>query len=309
MRLHPRVFARTIPRSAALKTMSRLPRLFGLLVLLCSLPALSADPVLPTRSDWGQGTVRWEISAGKVMGFREGGACPSGEGPVIEAHWVDDLLVGTVKLCQKGPSCADRAFPLFAFYTRRDGHLVADFTLDPGCTSPALEEGRLILTPHAESPARESPHREARRTRAPQASGAAVHSHLELGQQALGATDGRLALEEFELALAADEDRARAYLGIGQAEMLLNRPRSALRDYRKSLAIRPEGATFFSLARAQARLNATSDALDSLRKAVAHGYDDAAQLTRDPDLAALRADPEFQRLVAMIFSRQAQRSR
>ena len=292
--------------------MSRMPRLFGLLVLLASLPALSADhPVLPSRSDWGSGTVRWEVAAGEVRGFLEGGGCPVDSGPAIQGRWVDDLLVGTVKLCQKGPSCRDRSFPLFAFYVRREGRLVADFALDPGCRSPSLQDGRLVLTAHAESPERrEAPHHEARHARTPVSPpSGSPPSHLDLGQQALGESDGKLALSEFQLALAEDEDRARAYLGIGQAEMLLNRPRSALRDYRKSLAIRPEGTAFYSLAKAQARLNAQSDAIESLRKAIAHGYDDARGLARDPDLAALRSDPEFQRLVALILSRKTQGTR
>ena len=298
--------------------MPSLPRLLSLFTLLVAAPALSADPVLPSSSDWGSGSVKWQVQTGRVRGYLTGGECALGDGPVIDGAWVGDVLVGTVKLCQRGSGCSDRDFPLFAFYLHSDGSLVADVKLDPGCSSPALKEGRLLLTAHLSTPSpepavqhesRHERHHASAQSSNPSQAVTQLTAHLARGQQALERGDGQGAFDEFAKALDAQEDLAGAYQGLGESEMLLGKPRSALREYRKSLAARPDKITYYNLACAQVKLNSTSEALDSLKKAIELGYNDAAALTRDPELAPLHDDPEFQRIVALIWARQPTRRR
>jgi hypothetical protein len=300
--------------------MPSLRRLFIIFAFVAAATALGAEPVLPTSSDWGSGSVRWQVETGRVRGFLSGGECPSdGAGPAIEGRWQGDVLVGTVKLCQRGGGCADKAFPLFAFYMHSDGSLVADVKLDKDCSSPALKDGRLVLTAHLSEPSPQTQtqtsapkenRREHRRGNSPSSSNstqpasATLSGHLARGQQSLDRGDGQAAYDEFMLALDAQEDLAGAYLGLGESEMLMGKPRSALREYRKSLAARPDKVTYYNLACAQVKLNSRTEALDSLKKAIELGYDNAAALTKDQDLAPLREEPEFQRILALIWARQ-----
>jgi tetratricopeptide (TPR) repeat protein len=276
------------------KMMAQLPRITGLLLALGAVQALAADPVLPPASDWGATVVHWERQGGRVLGRATGGECGfAGDVPTVVASWAGDLLVGTVRVCEKGPGCSEQALPLFAFFNPDDGSLTAELALDRGCTSPLVKTGgRVLLIPHVEGAAELEPR--------VQREGHGRKSHLELGNDYLRRVNGRRALAEFERALQAGEDSFTAYLGRGEAQMMLQRPQSALRDYRRALAIKPDGLAYYNLACVQSRLSEPTDALESLKRAVQHGFTDRVKVLRDPDLAAVRELPAFQRVLAQM---------
>lgn len=70
---------------------------------------------------------------------------------------------------------------------------------------------------------------------------------------------------------------------------------------RKLVRLRPSNATaHYNLACSLALSNKPLDALEALRTAVKHGYNDYEWMRQDPDLQSLRTDPEFQRLLAQV---------
>jgi len=68
--------------------------------------------------------------------------------------------------------------------------------------------------------------------------------------------------------------------------------------------VRPDGrGLFFDLACAYSRLKEKNKALAALKKAVDNGYADLHSLESDPDLDFIRAEPEFQRILAGLKSK------
>jgi tetratricopeptide (TPR) repeat protein len=278
----------------------QLPRITGFLLAFGAAQALAADPVLPPASDLGQTEIRWEKVGNRLLGRAEGGECALvGDVPAVVGEWTGDVLVGTLRVCQKGPGCHERAMPLFAFFNSEDGTLTADVPLDAGCTSPWVTDGRVTLRPHTDGPTSSSAVAEALRA-AREAGAGHAKSHLELGSAYLRKRNGRQALIEFQRALGAGEDAFTAYLGRGQAQALLDRPDRASKDYRHALAIKPDPDAFFNLACAQSRLQAEDDALESLKRAVAYGFSDRVKLMREPDLAPVRALPGFAQVMVAL---------
>ena len=70
---------------------------------------------------------------------------------------------------------------------------------------------------------------------------------------------------------------------------------------RKLVRLDPENPTaHYNLACSLALCRKRPDALRSLRKALALGYDDLDWMQRDPDLEILKHDPEFQQLLRQL---------
>ena len=70
---------------------------------------------------------------------------------------------------------------------------------------------------------------------------------------------------------------------------------------RKLVRLEPKNATaHYNLACSLALCKKRPDALRSLRKAVALGYDDRDWMEQDPDLEILKDDPEFKKLLARL---------
>jgi hypothetical protein len=121
---------------------------------LCALigagPALAAVPLLASRARWGgKGVLSWQAVNEHVLG-RAGEPNPCGfeaGRAVVDAAWEGDVLVGRLTLCT---SCGERTVPYLGVHVSANGTLVADVSLVPGCESPGLERGRLVLAPLAE---------------------------------------------------------------------------------------------------------------------------------------------------------------
>jgi hypothetical protein len=249
-----------------------------LCALLLLLPAVAlAVPQLPERARWGpEGELRWETPDGLHILGRAGTPNPCGYEvgrTVVDAVWEGNVLVGTIRLCTVGRACPSGELPYFAIYNGADGTVVADLLLPQGCTSTGLDGRRLVLGPRAKL-----------RTDLPR--------HVALGTQAMEERRGRAARVEFEKALAAKEDPAQVYLGLGQAAVLLGENDAAIEAYRKAFQYAPGGLVLYNLACAQARKGDLEESFQALEDAMKHGFTAAEDMARDPDLHTLQTqDP------------------
>jgi len=100
---------------------------------------------------------------------------------------------------------------------------------------------------------------------------------------------------ETHLKEVPEDAMARGHLGTNYAAV--GRPEEALRETNVAIALRgSEASIFYSAACTYALLRKQSEALDALRKAWEAGFKDVTWARRDPDLASLHGDPEFERL-------------
>jgi serine/threonine protein kinase/Tfp pilus assembly protein PilF len=92
-----------------------------------------------------------------------------------------------------------------------------------------------------------------------------------------------------------EDARARILLGGMYAQE--RREEDAIRETNLAMTLRPNEATvLYNAACTFANLERKAEAVDALRKSWEAGYRDAEWTRRDPDLASLHGDPEFERL-------------
>ena len=92
-----------------------------------------------------------------------------------------------------------------------------------------------------------------------------------------------------------EDARARTLLAVDYAD--IGRTDDANREANLAAALRPNEATvLYNLACAFCKLGRTDDAMKSLSRAYEGGFQDPAWARRDPDLASLHGNPEFERL-------------
>ncbi len=102
------------------------------------------------------------------------------------------------------------------------------------------------------------------------------------------------ALED-HLKRVPEDARARTLVATNYASM--GRADDSAREANLALALRPTEATvLYNIACTFCMLNKKAEALDALSKAWNSGFKDADWARRDPDLALLHGDPEFERL-------------
>jgi serine/threonine protein kinase/Flp pilus assembly protein TadD len=100
---------------------------------------------------------------------------------------------------------------------------------------------------------------------------------------------------EAHLAEVPDDVRARIQLAIAYASV--GRADDAMGQANMAMVLRPNEPTVLYLAACTfSVLDRESDALDALKKAWGAGFKDAGRVRRDPDLAILHGNPEFERL-------------
>ena len=108
-------------------------------------------------------------------------------------------------------------------------------------------------------------------------------------------TQRRSAALEKHLKEVPEDARARILLGAGYAEM--GREEDALRELNLAMTLRAnEAGILYNAACVFCLLKRKPEALDALRKAWEAGSKDSVWARRDPDLAMLHGDPEFERL-------------
>lgn len=104
-----------------------------------------------------------------------------------------------------------------------------------------------------------------------------------------------IAALEHHLHLVAEDARARVILASKYA--VANRPDDAIRETNLAMTLRPKEANvLYNAACVFCLLNRKEEAIDALRKAWDAGWQDSNWIRRDPDLALLHGDPEFERL-------------
>ncbi|HYN14439.1 MAG TPA: protein kinase [Terriglobales bacterium] len=101
----------------------------------------------------------------------------------------------------------------------------------------------------------------------------------------------------FENHLKQVPEDARARILVAGIYAYLERPDDALRELNLAVTLRAnEASILYNAACVYCYLRRKSDAMDTLRKAWEAGFRDAVWARRDPDLAILHDDPEFDRL-------------
>ncbi len=105
----------------------------------------------------------------------------------------------------------------------------------------------------------------------------------------------RIAVLENHLKQVPEDARARILLGGDYAQ--LGRVEDAMREANLALTLRAnEASILYNVACLYCSLKKKPEALDALRKAWEAGFKDPMWARRDPDLAILHGDPEFERM-------------
>ena len=105
----------------------------------------------------------------------------------------------------------------------------------------------------------------------------------------------RIAAFENHLKQVPEDARARVLLGSDYAK--LGRSDDALRELNLAVTLRAnEASILYNAACLYCALGRKQEALETLRKSWEAGFKDSSWARRDPDLAALHDDPEFNRL-------------
>ena len=105
----------------------------------------------------------------------------------------------------------------------------------------------------------------------------------------------RIQIIEKHLREVPEDARARTQLAVGYASC--GRVEDATREANLAMFLRPNEATvLYNAACAFCLMGKKAEGLDAIRKAHEAGFKDATWARRDPDLALLRGDPEFERL-------------
>ena len=104
---------------------------------------------------------------------------------------------------------------------------------------------------------------------------------------------------EDHLKRVPEDARARTLLAVNYATM--GRVDDAVREANLALALRPTEATvLYNIACGFCMLNKKTEALEALAKSWNAGFKDADWARRDPELALLHGDPEFERLYPQV---------
>ena len=104
-------------------------------------------------------------------------------------------------------------------------------------------------------------------------------------------------IQTFENHLREVPEDARARILCGGMYAQEGRIDDAVRETNLAMTLRPNEATvLYNAACTFAQIDRRADALEALRKAWDAGYRDAEWTRRDPDLASLHGDPEFEKL-------------
>jgi len=107
----------------------------------------------------------------------------------------------------------------------------------------------------------------------------------------------RRLIQTFENHLREVPEDARARILCSGMYAQEGRVEDSVREANLAMVLRPDEATvLYNAACTFANLGRKADAIDALRKAWDAGYKDAEWTRRDPDLAPLHGDPEFERL-------------
>lgn len=287
------------------------------LVALALVPfaaAATPTPVLSGLYSVGElGLVQFSVMDGRVIGkVKLSAECVfAPDTQVITGVFEGGVFVGSVTLCQTGAGCpALRTYPMLG--VSHDDAVGGWIRLDPQCQSPALDGRALFFRPatpeEKQKVASESSAAAfAQKQNNKDPALLAVEAIAE-GQRLIMDTQFGPAREKFRQAMELDDVHWEAALGYGLTEVKLSHPERSLQFFDKSLAIaqahkaQPTAIAqiHYNRACAQVAMGDKKGALASLRLSLRVGGASNLidQLTDDPDLTPLRAEPDFKRLLA-----------
>ncbi len=281
---------------------------------VCAANAAAAPPMLSGIYEVSKlGLVEFKVEGKRTIGrFRIDGECGfPRDKQVILGEFESGVFVGTVALCQSGAAaCKEKTFPFLGIW--HDDRLTAEVRGDPDCQAPGLVGKRLVISPASTAQKKRAIEQvEA----ADVARGAKKMSDVELRELVQDATrklqagDSEAAREAFSKVLSFYPDHWRARSGLGAALNGLKQFHNAAAEFRKAQSdseVAGDGTKaelqelHYNLACPYTQLGKYGDAIAELRQAVDLGFRDVEQLQSDPDLAPLRTDPEFRRLIERI---------
>lgn len=252
-------------------------------------------------------------SEGRIVGkFKKGGACnfrPDRE--VISGVFEGNVFVGTVMVCQEGPSCEpEHSYPFLGVW--HELSLSGDVKLGSSCRSPGLDlkrlnitaataEEKLQLRPETNSAAVITKPMNRRELQE------AIEKSLLLAQKKLKEGDYHAAAQSFERGISYSEENWAAHAGLGVAQMGLKNTDKAIDEFQRALQLTrgikiPDaqiGDLHYNLACALSRAGKNREALTALSKAVKLLAPGSLvdQLDQDHDLDPLRTEPDFRRML------------
>ena len=120
----------------------------------------------------------------------------------------------------------------------------------------------------------------------------------------VGGDDERFEIGFMEGVVREDPCNEDALILLGHAYTRLGDYEKGLDIDRRLVRLRPSDATaFYNLACSCVLTGKRDEAFSAMERAVILGYDDAEYMTGDPDLASVRDDPRFLRLLNRIRRR------
>lgn len=269
---------------------------FCLAALLGSAQALAAAPDNFPGVYRGEefGLVELDVREGRVSGKHYGGGgCRSLEGRrVIEGTFEGSVLVGRVLLCQTGAACEDEFFDFLAFYDPIERSLVADIRpTSGGCTAPSLSINRWLKL-------------RAENRHLPKLKADVGRRNEALGREALGAAFTQTnqgsfaqARKNWLIGLTVYDNSWKAYLGLGVAELQLQRVHAGIEALERAKELAAAGERdeqhaqiFFNMACGYAQLNDLPRAYEMLRKTYETGSIPVDVLESQKELVPLQED-------------------
>lgn len=294
-------------------------RHLAIALALAALPAAAATPTLVgSYRLGGLGIVDFSTSGGQIIAtLKVAEECPdiSPESQVLtEGAFEGSVFTGTVLLCQSGPRCKapQRRYPFLGFWI--EGQLVGSVRLDDGCTSPAVDRDRMLVTKLRADEEGQIPGAR------PSAAGIADPGALEMEKaieeaaRALGAGKYAVALRRLKPWDADARDNTSLLLVRGVSRTMVTPGRQVergLEDLRRAATLtrerrmdkRTAGKAHLELAKALVRARQPAEAVTAL----SDGYDyagtagyDAATLSSMPEFQALQHEVDFKALVARM---------
>jgi hypothetical protein len=114
----------------------------------------------------------------------------------------------------------------------------------------------------------------------------------------LRAQDFRRAMQEFDRLASANPNTSRLWYQLGIAASSAGESRRALEAFGKAFALAQNPTAAYNIGAMHARIGQRDSALVWLDSAVKIGFVAVPQFHSDPDLASVRSDPRFARVVA-----------
>lgn len=236
---------------------------------------------------------------------------------VVTGSLEGNVFVGEVLVCQEGPSCSPRkVFSVLGVVRDDSGAMVATVKPDTNCSSPSLKNFTLELVPATREEKNrvigESSTAEAvaKGKKSDEKSDEKQESDGLAGKEAWNRGDFAAARDAFLLAIANNPGSWEFQLGLGAARIKLADFGGANESLERALTLaqraraKPSEITdiYYNLACAQAGAGRKKEAIGSLRTMATFPLDSriVEGIDLDADLASLRSDPEFRRLVGEL---------